>query len=216
LNENLGKQVRSGFGWDLTGTFFKQISTLIVSVILARLLTPEEFGIIGMAMVFVSLSQIFVEVGFSQGLIQSEHNSQRAYSSVFYLTFALGLIVGALIYFTAPLVGLFFESDKVSKGEYTEVIRWLSLVPIISSFGSIHNTRFVRNLQFKILAFRNVLSTVLGGIVGVVMAYLGYGVYALVGQQLTTISLFVIILWWKSDWFPTWEFSFEEIKQLIN
>lgn len=216
MNENLGKQVRSGFGWDLTGTFFKQISTLIVSVILARLLTPEEFGIIGMAMVFVSLSQIFVEVGFSQGLIQSEHNSQRAYSSVFYLTFALGLIVGALIYFTAPLVGLFFESDKVSKGEYTEVIRWLSLVPIISSFGSIHNTRFVRNLQFKILAFRNVLSTVLGGIVGVVMAYLGYGVYALVGQQLTTISLFVIILWWKSDWFPTWEFSFEEIKQLIN
>ena len=141
MNKNLGKQVRSGFGWDLIGTFFKQISVLTVSVVLARLLSPEEFGIIGMAMVFVNLSQVFVEVGFSQGLIQKQNNTQIIYSSVFFINIFLGLFVGAFIYVLAPLIGNFYESSQV-----TSVVQWLCFIPLISSFGSVHNALFVKNL----------------------------------------------------------------------
>ena len=211
MNENLGKQVKSGFGWDLLGTFFKQISTLVVTVILARILSPEEFGIIGMAMVFVSLSQVFVDVGFTQGLIQNQNNNQKIYSSVFYLNIILGLTVGIIIYLLAPLIGNFYESNDV-----TSVVHWLCFIPLIGSFGSVHNARFVKKLNFKILAFRTIISTVAGGVMGVILALLDYGLYALVAQQLTTALFFTAILWWKSDWTPSWVFSFKEIKELLN
>ena len=211
MNKNLGKQVRSGFSWDLVGTFFKQVSVLGVSVVLARLLSPEEFGIIGMAMAFVSLSQVFVDVGFTQGLIQNQNNSQTIYSSVFYLNLFLGLTVGLLLFFLAPFIGNFYESSQV-----TSVLQWLCFIPFISSFGSVHNARFVKKLNFKILAFRTIFSTLLGGIVGVIAAFLGYGVYALVAQQITTAVLFTSILWWKSDWLPSRLFSFKEVKELLS
>jgi O-antigen/teichoic acid export membrane protein len=211
MNKNFGKQVRTGFGWDFIGTLFKQISTLVTTVVLARILSPEEFGIIGMAMVFISLSQVFVDVGFSQGLIQNQNNTQTIYSSVFYLNIILGFAVGTIIYFLAPLIGNFYGSSQV-----TSVVQWLCFIPVISAFGSIHSTRFQKNLNFKALAFRTIIGTVVGGITGVIMALLDYGVYALVGQQLTTAVIFTSILWWKSDWTPSWVFSFKEIKNLLN
>ena len=211
MNKNLGKQAKSGFAWDLIGTFFKQISVLTVSVVLARLLSPEEFGIIGMAMVFVNLSQVFVEVGFSQGLIQKQNNTQIIYSSVFFINIVLGLFVGSFIYLLAPLIGNFYENSQV-----TSVVQWLCFIPLISSFGSVHNILFVKKLNFKALAFRTIISTLLGGGIGVVMAFLDYGVYAIVGQQITTVFFFSFILWWKSDWKPSWVFSLTELKELSN
>lgn len=211
MNKNLGKQAISGFGWDLIGTFFKQISVLTVSVVLARLLSPEEFGIIGMAMVFVNLSQVFVEVGFSQGLIQKQNNTQIIYSSVFFINIFLGLLVGSIIYVLAPLIGNFYESSQV-----TSVVQWLCFIPLIGSLGSVHNVLFVKKLNFKTLAFRTIFSTLLGGVVGIVMAFLDYGVYAIVGQQITTVFFFSTILWWKSDWKPSWVFSLTELKELSN
>jgi O-antigen/teichoic acid export membrane protein len=211
LNKNLGKQVKSGLGWDLGGTLFKQISTLIVTVVLARILSPEEFGIIGMAMVFISLSQVFVDVGFTQGLIQNQNNTQTIYSSVFYINIFLGLIMALSIFFLAPLIGNFYESSQV-----TYVVQWLCFVPLISSFGSIQNALFVKKLDFKTLTLRNIIGTVIGGVVGVTMALLDYGVYALVGQQLPTAIFFTSILWWKSDWIPSIAFSYKEVRELTN
>ena len=211
MNKNLGKQVRSGFGWNLGGTLFKQVSTLTVTVVLARILSPEEFGVIGMALVFVSLSQVFVDVGFGQGLIQSEKNSQKAYSSIFFITVGLGFLVTLIIFFLAKPIGDFYENKQV-----TSIVKWLCFIPLISSFGGVHNAIFVRNLNFKVLAFRTVLSTLIGGIVGIVLALLDFGVYALVGQQLVSIVLFTLILWWKSEWKPTLEFSFQEVRNLLN
>jgi O-antigen/teichoic acid export membrane protein len=208
---NLGKQVRTGFGWDLVGTFFKQISVLIVSVILARILDPEQFGIIGMAMVFVSLSQVFVDVGFTQGLIQNKNNNQTIYSTIFYINIIMALLIALIIYMSAPLIGAFYESNQVAN-----VVRWLCFIPLITSFGSVHASIFTRNLNFKVLAFRTIISTIAGGIVGVFMALYDYGVYALVGQQLTSAFLFCTILWWKSIWRPTLEFSFKEIKGVFD
>lgn len=211
MSNNLGKQVRSGFGWDLIGTFFKQLGVLAVSVVLARILDPEQFGIIGMAMVFVSLSQVFVDIGFTQGLIQNQNTTQIVYSTIFYINILLALGVGLLIFACAPLIGAFYDSDQV-----TNVVKWLCLIPIISAFGSVHAAIFTKNLNFKVLALRTIISTFAGGIVGIIMALYDYGVYALVGQQLTSALFFCAILWWKSIWRPTLEFSFKEIKSVFD
>jgi len=211
LSNNLGKQVRSGFGWDLIGTFFKQISTLVVTVFLARLLTPDEFGVVAMAMVFVALSQVFVDVGFTQGLIQSEKNTDRAYSSVFFLNICFGFFIGLIVFISSPFIGDFYDSDEVS-----ELTRWLCLIPIIGSFGNVHNAIFLRKLNFKVLAFRAVFSSLFGGALGVIAAYFDYGAYALVIQQITSALSFTVIIWWKSNWKPSLVFSYTEIKELMN
>ena len=198
------------------GTFFKQVSTLVVSVILARLLTPEEFGLVAMALVFVSLSQVFVDVGFTQGLIQSEENSQLAYSSVFYVTIGLGFLMGLIVFLASPYVGDFFANADMESDKIAEISRWFSLMPIVSAFGSVHNAIFMRDLNFKVLAFRTISANLLGGIAGIIFALLDYGVFALVAQQLIATFVFTSILWWKSNWKPSFEFSFKEIKDLMN
>lgn len=210
MSKDFSNQVKSGLGWDLVGSFFKQLSGLIVTAILARLLSPEEFGIIGLAIVFISLSQIFIDLGFTDSLVQKDKVSQKAYSSVFYISIGLGLVLGGIIFFLAPFIGSFFEK------EVTTVLLWLSIIPIISSFGNVHNARFVKQMDFKTLAFRNIFSTTIGGIIGVIMAFLEYGVYALVAQQISTTLVYTIILWWKSDWKPSWVFSYKELKKLLN
>ena len=211
MSKNLGNKAKSGLGWDVAGTFLKQISVLVVTIILARLLTPEEFGVVGMAMVFISLSQVFIDVGLSQGVIQSKTNNQVVYSTIFYINIIAGIAIGLVGFLAAPFVADFFE-----KPEVLNVLRWLCLMPFISSLGNMHTTLYTKELNFKILTYRIVISTVVGGVVGIVMAYLNYGVYALVGQQLTTISLSVLFLWIRSNWTPTLEFSYSQIKGILN
>jgi len=211
MAKKLGDKVRAGFGWDLIGTFFKQVSVLTVSVVLARLLSPEEFGIIGMAMVFVSISQVFVDIGFTQGLIQSQKNTKTIYSSVFYLNIFLGILICILLFFLAPLIGSFYEMNQV-----ITVVQWLCFIPLISAFGSVQKVQFTKRLDFKTLTICTVFSTIVGGITGVTIAFFNYGVYALIAQQITTAIVFTVFLWIKSDWKPSWVFSFKEIKRILN
>ena len=211
MNKNLVKQAKSGFAWDLMGTFFKQISVLTVSAILARLLSPEEFGVIGMAMVFVSISQIFIDIGFTQGLIQNQKNTKTIYSSVFYLNIVLGFLICTLLFLLAPLIGSFYEMNQV-----IAVVQWLCIIPLISAFGSVQKVQFIKRLDFKTLAYSTVFSTIIGGVIGIVVAFLHYGVFALVAQQITTAIILTVILWLKSNWRPSWVFSFKEIKKILN
>ena len=141
MNKNLGKQVKTGFTWDLAGTFFKQISVLSVTLVLARLLSPEEFGVIAMAMVFVSVSQVFVDIGFTQGLIQNQKNTKIIYSSVFFLNIFLGLLICILLLALAPLIGSFYKMNQV-----TTVVQWFSLIPLIGAFGSVQRVQFIKKL----------------------------------------------------------------------
>lgn len=210
-NKDLGKRARAGLGWDLGGSFFRQLSTLVVSVVLARLLEPEQFGIIGMALVFVAISDVFIDGGFTNGLVQYKNVSQRMYSSVFFINLMLSLLLAAGIYFAAPLIGNFYENNTV-----TDVVRWLALVLPISAMGKVHQAQLTKNLYFRALALRDVIATVSGGVVGVYMAFSNAGVYALVGQQLTTALVGMVVLWIGTDWKPSAVFSFSEIRSLMS
>ena len=212
----LGQKTRLAFVWDLTGSFVKQISTIVVSLTLARLLSPQEFGLIGMALVFVSFSQIFVDVGFTQGLIQSNKNEGITYNSVFILNVVMGFLMSALIFFFAPFIEDYFWSENIGGPRLAEIVRWLSVIPVISAFGGVKGALLVRDLDFKALTLRKILSNFLGGVSGVVLALLGYGVYALVTQQLLTAIFLTSFLWLRRGWKPRLEFSYHEIKNLMS
>ena len=113
-NNSLVNRLKKSYLWELLAIFSNQFSTLVVSVILARILTPQQFGIIGMAMVFVNLSIVFVDVGFSKALIQKKNTNQKMYSSVFFINILLGSFLSLIIYFLAPQIGDFYITRRMA------------------------------------------------------------------------------------------------------
>lgn len=207
----LGGKVKRGFVWDMAGSFFNQISGLVITIFLARLLSPEEFGVVALAMVFISLTSVFTDVGFTQGLIQREKVDNGHYNSIFLVNISLSLIMSAVIYLSAGLIGDFYDSDEV-----VHVVKYLALIPIISSFGMVHKSILVRKMKFKELSLRTVVCSVFGGVVGISAAIYGEGAFSLVWKQLASELIGVIVFWWGSKWIPNFRFSLSKVKDLFN
>ena len=210
-NKSLGQKARAGFGWNLLGSFLKQFFTVIVSILIARILGPEEYGIVAIAMIFITFSEIFIDVGFTDGIIQKENISKEALSSVFIVNFSISCILALIIYLSAPYIGYFFDTPEV-----VPVIRYLQFILPISALGKVHSAILIKELRMKALSVRDVISSLIGGCIGIIAAYAGYGVYSLVWQQLSTVLLSTILLWIGSNWLPRLKFSWVEIKGLLS
>ncbi len=206
---SLKKQSAIALAWDAGGTLVRQGSGFIISIFLARLLEPEEFGMVGMSMAFISISQVFIDVGFSAALVQSKDNSKLTYSSVFYLNLFAGFLLTALFFFAAPLIGEFYANDK-----FIELVRWLSLIFIFSSLNRVQSAILIRNLNFKVLTLRMLSASILGGSIGIYYAFEGLGVYSLIIQQISTALISTVLLWAVSGWKPDFKFSLKEVKKL--
>lgn len=207
----LGSKVKRGFAWDMTGSLFNQVMGLVITIFLARLLTPAEFGVISLAMVFISLTSVFTNVGFTQGLIQREKVDNGHYNSIFLVNIFLSLTMSAIIYLSANLIGKFYDSKEV-----IHVVKYLALIPVIGSFGMVHQSILIRKMDFKSLSIRTMITSICGGVVGITAAYYGEGVFSLVWKQLTTELIGVIVYWWGSKWVPNLRFSFSKVKDLFN
>lgn len=197
--------------WDFAGTFAAQGISFIISIFLARLLAPEEFGVVAMAMVFIAVFQTFADFGFSAALVQNKENSPVHYSSIFIINLFAGLILFGGFQVAAPLIGEFYENDTI-----TELVRWLAFNFIFFSLSLVQIAILKRELRFKELNIRLVISSLVGGIVGILMAFSGYGVYALVAKALIAAFLNVIILWSVTTWRPNFEFSWPAVKSLTG
>lgn len=208
---SLKKQAGKGFAWDLSGTIAKQGISFTISIFLARLLEPKEFGLIGMALVFISIFQVFSDLGLGSALIQNKKNSSRIYSSVFYVNVISGFILCGIFQLSAPLIAGFFENDQL-----TPLIRLLSLSFVITSFDIVQKSIMSREINFKTLNIITIISQVTGGVVAVILAFQGIGVYALVVQNLLAALTNVTLLWIFGNWFPKLEFSWKEIQNLIS
>ncbi len=208
---SLKNRSAKAFAWNIAGTFLKQGSGVIITIFLARILDPAEFGLVGMAMVFITISQVFIDVGFSSALIQSKDNTNLTYSSVFYVNFVAGMVLTAIFYFSAPFIGDFYDNPEI-----TSLIRWLSLIFVFNSLNLVQTAIFTRELNFKVLTLRNVVSTVIGGTLGVICAFQGFGVYSLVVQQISMAIATTLLLWSSSKWKPDFEFSLFEVKKLTG
>ena len=201
----------SALVWDLLGSFSQHGVSFVVSIILARILQPTDFGLIGMALVVINVFQVFTEFGFASALIQSKSNTSLRYSSIFYVNIFSGILLCAIFQFLAPFIGEFYKQESISA-----LVRWLSLSFVLSSFSIVQRTILRRNLQFKKLTIRTLISQVLGGIVGITMAFQGYGVEALVAQNIIATAAGTFVLWNTSEWRPKIEFSFGEVRKLIG
>jgi O-antigen/teichoic acid export membrane protein len=208
--EYLGDKARKGLSWSLFGNLIKQILNISVSIVIARILGPEDYGVVAIASIFVAFSQIFVDVGFTDGIIQKLDVNKLAISSVFYFNLFISIILGLSIYFLAPAIGDFFDSTDV-----VGVIQLIMLVLPISALGKIHSAILTKELEIKALTIRDIISSFVGGAVGLWLAFSGFGVWSLVWQQISAAISGTLLLWFGSNFIPLFAFSWKELKGLL-
>jgi len=183
----------------------------IVTIVLARILLPEEFGLIVLVTIFIGIAGVFVQSGFNTALIQKKNVDEVDFSSVFYLSLVVAGLLYIFLFYTAPLVANFFEEPELEP-----VLRVLSFTLFFGAVNSIQIAVVARKMQFKKLFFSSLGAIIISGTVGLVMAYTGFGVWALVGQQLSNQLMVMVILWFTVKWRPKLVFSLERIKNLFS
>lgn len=203
-------RVLSSLIWKLLERTGTQGIQFIVQIVLARLLLPEQYGIIAIVTVFISIARAFVQSGFNTALIQKKDADEVDFSSVFYLSLVVAAILYAIIYFSAPYIASFYMQPQL-----VQVLRVLSITLFIGAFNSIQNAFVARNMLFKRLFISSLGAVIASGIVGIAIAYRGGGVWALVAQQLTNQLTISFILWFAVKWRPHLIFSFKRIKSLF-
>ena len=206
---SLRKTMMDGMMWTSVDKFGVQFIQLILSIIIARILSPEDFGTVGLLTIFIAFSQVFIDSGFGKALIQYNKPSSLDYSTVFYFNILVGLFCYALIFLSAPYIAVFFNIPVLK-----DLARIISLILIINSFNIVPNAIFSIKLHFKPLAISNGIGAILGGGVGIIAAINGYGVWALVYMTLTTSVVVMILQWYQSKWVPIYSFSFTSLKKL--
>ncbi|WP_435254327.1 lipopolysaccharide biosynthesis protein [Tenacibaculum sp. A30] len=200
-----------GVFWGAVEKFLGYGIQFFFNIILARLLTPEDFGVIGLLVVFTALSQVITDSGFSQALIRKEEVTQEEYSSIFFLNIFLGCLLYSLLFIGAPFIADFYNYPKLSN-----ISRIVFLIIIVNSFGVVLNAIIVREINFKVLAKRTILSNLLSGIIGVFFAYKGFGVWSLVIQLVLSAFFKIILLWQFTNWRPSLYFKLSPIKEMFS
>ncbi len=183
---------------------------LAIQIILARLLLPEDYGLIALIVIFIAISQMFVQSGLGTALIQKKQVTDADYSSAFYLTLGVALIFYCILFLVAPSIAEFYSQPLI-----IPVLRVLGLTLFFGAINTIQNAVIVRNFQFRKLFISSFGAILLSGVVGITMAYAGCGVWALVGQQLTSIIALCNIMWFTVKWRPKLLFSFTRVKELF-
>lgn len=208
---NLKDKTAKGLGWGFADSIFGTGITAVVSIVLARLLSPAEFGLIGMTAIFISLSTTLVDSGFCDALTRKKFADTIDFNTVFYTNMAISVILYVILYFSAPFIADFYGIPVLVR-----VIRILSLSIIVIAFSQIQKVIFIRNIDFKKQAIISLIASLSSGVIGIVMALRGYGVWSLVAQQLSKLTISSILLWVMSSWKPSFVFSYIRFKEMFS
>ena len=183
----------------------------VVSVILARLLSPDAYGTIALVTVFTSILQVFIDGGMANSLIRKKDADDLDFSSVFYFNMVMCVVLYVLMYLAAPYIAKFYE-----KPDLVPVIRVLSLILIFAGIKNVQQAYISQHMMFRKFFFASVGGTVGAAVVGIYMAWKGFGVWALVGQRLFNVGVNTLILWITVKWRPQLKFSFARLKGLLS
>ena len=205
------KNVLSNLIWRFMERCGAQLVSFVVSIVLARLLCPEDYGTIALVMVFITILQTFVDSGFGNALIQKKDADDIDFSSVFYFNIVSCTLLYAIMFVSAPMIAKFYENP-----ELTAVVRVLSLKLVIAGTKNVQQAYVSKNMIFKKFFFATLAGTIGAAVIGITMAYFGFGVWALVTQQLFNLLIDTIILWIVVKWRPKRVFSFQRLKGLIS
>ncbi len=208
---NLKSQTIKGVFWSFIEKFGSQLILLISQIVLARLLEPKDFGLLGMLAIFIAVSQAFIDSGFDNALIQKKEVNQTDYSTVFYFNITIGIVLYLILFFAAPLIADFFHQPLL-----VDLTRVVCIVLAVNSFGLIQFVKFKIEMNFKAIAQVVVIANLLSAFVGIAMALMGFGVWALAGQIIGIYFFRTVLFWIKSSWRPSFIFSFQSFKQLFS
>ena len=208
---SLKTKTLSGMIWSFVQRFGTMAISFVSNIILARLLSPDDYGIIGMLMIFIAVANTFVDGGFGSALIQKKEPTREDYSTIFWWNMFLSLVLYGVLYMSAPAVARFYDLPLLS-----QVLRVQGFVLILNALSIIQQNQLRKQLKFKRLASVTVASAVLSAVIAIVLAYLGWGVWALVAQQLMLSGFTAILLWVLNKWYPLLSFSKESFKQLFG
>jgi PST family polysaccharide transporter len=208
---SLKQKVIRGVIWSLIQRWGSQAITFIVFLLLARLLKPQAFGLVALATVFLNFVQLFTDQGLSSAIVQRRTLEPGHLDTAFWINIALGTLLTLISVTAAELVGAFFKEPNL-----TSVVRWLSLSFLLSSLNSVQDAILTRELNFKALMVKSLLGNFAGGIAGVTMALLGFGVWSLVGRQLVSAVIDVVVLWKASKWRPGFRISLHCFNELFS
>ncbi len=200
-----------GFFWNFLETGSSQLIALISTMILARLLVPADFGLIGMTTIFVSLGQVLVDSGFSQALIRKQECTDRDYSTVLWINISISWILYVLIFISAPWVAQYFQEPRL-----VLILRLLTLVLPLNAMNVIQRTILTKSLDFKQQAIITASSVTVGLVVAIIMAMQGMGVWALVGKALATQVVMALLFWTLNKWRPKAIFSWQSFHELFS
>lgn len=203
--------VLKSFFWKLLERFGNQGGAFIISIVLARLLTPHEYGIIAVLNVFIFIAAVFVDGGFTSALIQKKEVDKNDFSTVFVITCLVSVLLYAVLFLCAPLIASFYDNQRL-----IVTLRILSLTLLLDPFNAMQVATVTRKLEFKKLFVSSLISLLLSGCIGIIMAYKGFGVWALVAQTLSGKLISIVVLWFMVSWRPSFSFSKERFRSLFG
>ena len=209
MEESLKNKTIKGTFWSATDAFLGQGVTFIVGLVLARLLSPEEYGLIGIVTIFTTVMLGVIDSGFSTSLIRKTDVSNDDYNTLFYFNLAVSILMFALLFVCAPWIAHFFERTQL-----VDLVRVMGLILIIQSLSIVQNTILTRKIDFKTKTKASVISSISSGVIGIAMAYMDFGVWALVAQQLSLQLIYSACLWIYNRWYPKLRFSLVSLKYM--
>lgn len=204
-------KITSGIVWSFAERMAAQLVSAIVTIILARVLDPEHYGAISIATVFITLCDVFVTSGFGSAIVQQKETDELTLNTAFVLSFGMSVVIYALLFLIAPFIGRFYEMPEIAS-----VIRVMALRIPIASINTIQQATLRRNMEFKRFFFVSMIGTVLSGLGGIVMAMLGFGVWALVAQYMAYIVVSTIVMFPVCGWKPKLQFAASRAKVIFS
>lgn len=214
MKESLKEKTLNGMIW----TFIQKVSTqaisFVISVILARILSPDDYGVVALAGMLLILMSIFSDGGIGPALIQKKDADERDYNTMFVIQLTMATILYGIVYFVAPwFSSLFVTQDRAL---LTDIIRVMALSMPLGALAGVQNSVITRRMMFKWYFYSNTVSLVVSAVIGIMMAYNGYGAWALVGQQLSGTVVSTMVIFCLLDWHPRLQFSIERFRQLFS
>lgn len=209
--ESLKSKTVKGTLWSTLERFSVQGIMFVVMIIMARILTPADYGLVGMLAIFIAVSQSLIDSGFSQALIRKQDRSEVDNSTVFYFNIGVGIILYLILFLSAPLIAKFYNEPLL-----TPITRAIGLSLIFNSLVVVQRALLTVRLDFKTQAKASLAGAIVSGIVGIWMAYRGYGVWSIVWQQLSNLAIITLLLWILSKWKPIWAYSWQSFRELFG
>lgn len=209
--ENLRKKTFTGVFWSAIERFSLQSIQFIINIIMARLLLPSDYGMIGMLAIFLQLSQTFVDCGFTNALIQRKERTETDFSTVFYCNVLIAIIIYGILFLSAPLIAEFYKLPQL-----IPVTRVIALNFIFTSFSAVHKTKLTINVDFKTQSKASLAAAIISGSIGIFVAYIGMGVWALVYQSVLNSFLLAVLLCYFVRWRPLLKFSRQSFNNLFS